>query len=145
MKATIILILSSIHFLLTAQPSCLQPENLKALDRQYEQALKNNNAEFFEAHLAEDFIWVHTHATAVDTKADLITRSRHPELSATGNPISRTSRDIVVIRHGPTAVVSGFTTVERESSSSVYSIMRTWVETQKGCKLLACQTMRIPD
>ena len=131
--------------LTTAQESCLEADNIKALDLQWEQALKNSDAAFFESRLADDFLWVHNHASAADTKADLIKRSNDPDASATGDPISRTSKDVQVLQLGSTTVLTGFTTVERETSSPKYNFMRTWVEVDGRCYLLASHTMHIPE
>ncbi len=131
--------------LLTAQQSCLEPENLKALDLRYEQALKNNDVAFFESHLADEYLWVHNHASATDTKEAILDRAKDPTKGATGNPIARESEDVKVIRYGNTAVVTGFTTVKRETSAPRYNFMRTYVEVDDQCLLLASHTMRIPD
>ncbi len=126
-----------------AQKSCIEPENLKNLDSQWEKALLDSNAEFLEAILADDFIWVHNHASMIDSREALLKRTSNP--NAPGNTKSRVSKDVKVIVLGSTGVVTGITIVDRGPSPTTYHFMRTYTEVDGKCYLLANHTMAIPD
>jgi hypothetical protein len=131
--------------LLQAQESCLTDTSILALDQQWEQAMMNSEVEFIDQLLADEFIWIHNHADFIDTRASLLERSADPNLGATGDVRSRISNDRTVHRLENTAVVKGFTVVDRGPSPTKYAFMRTYVETGNGCKLLANQTMAVPE
>lgn len=128
----------------TAQISCLDSEQLKKLDLTWEKALLESDASVFESLLTEDFIWVHNHASSIDTKASLIKRSTESSSGATGNPKSRISKDVETRVTGSTGVVTGFTIVDRGSTPILYNFMRTYVEVEGTCFLLANHTMDVP-
>ena len=44
-------------------------EQLVALDKGWERALLNSDVEFLDTLLAEEFVWVHNHASQIDGKA----------------------------------------------------------------------------
>lgn len=125
---------------------CLAPEALKRLDGQYEDALRVGDPDFMQSLLAEDFVWVHNHAVATEDKATLIGRldDEHEE------PMARRSEQVQHRRLNNTAVLSGFTTVEKaprevggEVRGNKYHFMRTYVIVGSRCYLLANQTMKV--
>ncbi|MEQ9265921.1 MAG: nuclear transport factor 2 family protein [Balneolaceae bacterium] len=130
---------------LMAQVSCLDSERLKSLDLKWEEALKESDASFFESLLVDDFIWVHNHASSIDTKESLIKRSLESSSGATGNPRSRISKDVETIIVGSTGVITGFTIVDRGSAPILYNFMRTYVEIEGKCFLVANHTMDVPE
>ena len=122
---------------------CLAPEALKALDYQYEQALRTGDREFLQQLLRPDFVWVHNHAVAHEGKADLLAR-----LGADYQPPkSRESSEVVVIRSDETAVIHGLSTVDKFTDgprrANSYRFMRTYVLQEGECYLLAGQTMKV--
>lgn len=130
---------------LMAQVSCLDSERLKNLDLKWEKALKESDANFFESLLVDDFIWVHNHASSIDTKESLIKRSLESSSGATGNPRSRISKNVETVIVGSTGVITGFTTVDRGSTPILYNFMRTYVEIEGKCFLVANHTMDVPE
>ncbi len=123
--------------------SCNSKQSVKGLDAKYENALKVSDVDFLEHLLSQNYIWVHNHGRFVDTKDTLVGRAKDASSSATGNPRSRTQRDVKVLNIDKTWVVSGFTEVDRGESPITYAFMRTYVQNNKGCKLLAAQTMAL--
>lgn len=130
---------------LVAQVSCLDSEQLKSLDLTWEKALMESDVSLFESLLVEDFLWVHNHASSIDTKASLIKRSKESSSGATGNPRSRISKDVETRVIGSTGVITGFTIVDRGSTPILYNFMRTYVEINGNCFLLANHTMDVPQ
>ena len=129
----------------SGQSSCLDPSALKTLDSKWEKALLESDAEFLRDIMAEEFIWVHNHAGTIDTKAGLLRRATDPSRGATGSPRSRKQSDVEARVLGSTGVVTGFTLVDRGPSPTRYSFMRTYVEVDGHCILLANQTMASPE
>ena len=129
----------------SAQENCMTPDNLKKLDASWEKALLELNLEFFENTLSEDFIWVHTHATKIDSKKSLLEEAKKNLERNINDTKSRICRDVKVIISGSTGVVSGFTTVDRGPKPITYHFMRTYVKTEGKCYLLANHTMAIPE
>lgn len=128
-----------------AQDSCLNPEKLKALDASWELAQLQSDTEFLESILAEDFIWVHNHANTIDNKAAVLNRANRYKSSKTQNARSRMSKDVSVIVSGTTGIVSGFTIVDRGPGPTRYHFMRTYVEINGQCFLIANHTMAVPE
>ncbi|WP_020210678.1 nuclear transport factor 2 family protein [Gilvimarinus chinensis] len=122
---------------------CLEPEALKTLDYQYEQALRTGDREFLQQLLLPDFVWVHNHAVAHESKADLLARLG-PGYQA---PKSREPSDVKVIRTATTAVIHGLSTVDKFTDgprqANSYRFMRTYVKQGDECRLLAGQTMKV--
>ena len=129
---------------LAAQGSCLDPGALVQLDGEWERALLESDAERLAAMLADDFIWVHDHASLTDTKSSLLERASDPAVGATGATRSRVSSDVVARVLGSTGVVTGFTEVDRGPGPTTYNFMRTYVEISGTCLLLANHTMQVP-
>ena len=124
---------------------CLQPDKLKMLDQQYEEALRVADVDFLQTLLAEDYVWVHNLAVAMESKSVLLQRLKDQQEIAK----ARRSHDITVHRLGNTAVLSGLSTVDKNNPdgktfrTSRYRFMRTYVEDKSGCRLLAVQTMKV--
>ncbi len=129
---------------ISAQENCMNPESLKKLDATWEKALLELNLDFLETTLSEDFIWVHTHAVKTDDRNTLLAEVKNNLSSTINNTRSRISRDVKVIISGTTGVVTGFTTVDRGPSPTTYNFMRTYVQSEGKCYLLANHTMAIP-
>ncbi len=128
-----------------AQESCLDTDNLIKLDAQWEKALLESDVEFLAFILADDFIWIHNHASLTDTKESLLKRASDPKSGATGKPRSRISKDVEVTVLGSTGIVTGFTIVDRGPAPTTYHFMRTYVAVAEHCLLLANHTMAIPE
>lgn len=125
---------------------CLEADALKRLDGQYEDALRVGNPEFMRVLLADDFVWVHNHAVAAEDKATLVGRLGEGHEV----PLARRSEQVAYRRLDNTAVLSGFTTVEKapheeggEVRGNKYHFMRTYVAVEGECHLLSNQTMKV--
>ena len=132
-------------FSASAQERCLNQENLKKLDASWEKAQLELNFDFVKSLLAEDFIWVHNHANTIDNKTAVLERVKRYLSSNNQNTKSRISKDVKVIIYGTTGIVSGFTIIDRGPSPTTYHFMRTYVENDGKCYLIANHTMAIPE
>ena len=126
-----------------AEESCLDPAALIQFDSEWERSLLEVDVAWLEMHLAEEFIWVHNHATLVDSKGTLLspTRIARAESSPTQ---SRVQSDVEVRVVGSTAIVTGFTVVDRGTGTKRYNFMRTYAVDSGRCFLLGNHTMEIP-
>lgn len=129
----------------SAQESCLSPDNLIKLDASWEKALLELDLEFFEHTVSKDFIWVHTHATKIDSKNSLLAEAKKNLNNNSNDTKSRISKDVKIIVSGATGIVTGFTTVDRGPIPITYNFMRTYVQTEGKCYLIANHTMAIPE
>ncbi len=125
--------------------TCLDPTALRRLDGEWERSLLESDLAFLRTILAEDFVWVHNHASGIDTRDALLARAADPAVGASGAPRSRVSSDVEVRVLGSTGVVSGFTVVDRGPGPTRYHFMRTYVEAAGRCVLLANHTMEVPE
>jgi ketosteroid isomerase-like protein len=132
-------------FLLLSCSLMAQTKELIALDLAWEKALLTSDVTFLEKVLADDFVWVHNHASLIDGKKEAVARAKRIQAGETDNTRNRTSRDQKVVMLGETAVVSGYTVVDRGPSPVTYHFMRTYVKAGGEFKLLANHTMAIPD
>ena len=130
---------------LSAQESCINKENLKKLDASWEKAQLELNFDYVKSILAEDFIWVHNHANTIDNKSAVLERIKRHINSNNKSTKSRVSKDVKVIISGNTGIVSGITIIDRGPSPITYHFMRTYVEDNGKCYIIANQTMAIPD
>ncbi len=128
-----------------AQRSCMTEANIKALDAQWEEAILNPDPDFMESLLAEKFIWVHNHYSSVDTKESAIESRKRQKANGGSNIKSRIQSDVKVAITGNTAIVTGFTNVDREVNPAKYHFMRTYVEINGKCFLVGNHTMAIPE
>jgi len=120
-------------------------EQLLELDIAWEKALLTSDATFLENLLAEDFVWVHNHASLVDGKTNAVERAKRIQAGQADNTKGRVPRDQQVVILGNTGVVSGFTVVDRPPSPVTYHFMRTYAWIDGRFFLLANHTMAIPD
>lgn len=125
--------------------SCLPLDELIARDAHYEEATRVGDAGFLNDLLADDFVWVHNLASAIEDKTVIIKRAQKP----TEIPKARTTSDLHAHVLDNTVVLRGLSNVDKWNPdgktwrTSRYQFMRTYVSTAKGCKLLAVQTMKV--
>jgi hypothetical protein len=98
-----------------------------------------------EATLAEDFVWVHNRASMVDSKEAAVQRTKNQKAQGTSNTKSRIQSEVKVAIAGKTAIVTGFTVVDRGPIPTKYHFMRTYVEVDGKCLLVGNHTMAIPE
>ena len=134
-----LLIISVSSFAQTTQ------EQLVALDKGWERALLNSDVEFLENLLAEEFVWVHNHASQIDGKAEALNRAKKIRAGQQDDTQDRSPRDHQVVILEQTAVVSGFTVVDRGPQPTTYHFMRTYALVAGKWKLIANHTMAIPE
>ncbi|MDG1276038.1 MAG: nuclear transport factor 2 family protein [Algoriphagus sp.] len=128
-----------------AQQSCMTEENIKALDAKWEEANLNPDPEFMESLLAEKFIWVHNHYSSVDSKETVVESRKRQKANGDSNNYSRTQSDVKVAITGNTAIVTGFTYIDRPVDPTNYHFMRTYVEIGGKCLLVGNHTMAVPE
>ncbi|MCL6259571.1 nuclear transport factor 2 family protein [Aquiflexum sp. TKW24L] len=145
MKRTI---LTSFVFCLLILSSVAQTQDhqkLIDLDLGWEKALLESDVDFLSNLLAVDFVWVHNHASLIDGKEAVVAKAKRIQAGQPNDTRGRVSRDQKVVILGNTAVVSGYTVVDRGKSPVTYHFMRTYVKEKGKYKLLANHTMAIPD
>jgi ketosteroid isomerase-like protein len=124
---------------------CLPPEALIARDAQYEEAMRVGDVAFLQNLLADDYVWVHSLASSIDTKPVLLERLKNQKTT----PKARTTSDVKAQALGDTVVLRGRSTVDQWNAdgktwrSNRYQFMRTYVNVGGECKLLAVQTMKV--
>ncbi len=124
---------------------CLPAAELIARDAQYEEALRVGDVPFLQAWLADDYVWVHTLASAIETKAVVLARAAKPPVI----PKARTTSGVHAHVLGDSVVLRGLSTVDQWNAdgktwrSARYQFMRTYVAVDGNCKLLAVQTMKV--
>lgn len=130
---------------IAAAAPCLPSAQLIERDAQYEEAMRVGDVPFLQNLLADDYVWVHTLASAIDTKAVVLARAARPDPGYK----SRSTGDVKVHVQGDTAVVRGLSSVEQWNAdgktwrTNRYQFMRTYVNVDGHCKLLATQTMKV--
>jgi hypothetical protein len=147
MKSLILSFLVSLiaFFSAIAQQTCMTVENIIALDAKWEMSNLHPDPDFVEATLAEDFVWVHNHASMVDTKEVAVQRAKNQKAQGTSNTKSRIQSEVKVAITGKTAIVTGFTVVDRGPIPTKYHFMRTYVELDGKCLLVGNHTMAVPE
>jgi ketosteroid isomerase-like protein len=124
--------------------ACLPADGLVERDRQYEAALATGNVAFLRGLLADDYVWVHTLGAELETKPVLLARMARPTRFR-----SRTTEGVQVRLLGDTAVLHGVSIVEQWNAdgetfkTNRYQFMRTYVNVDGRCRLLAGQTMNL--
>ena len=126
-----------------AEDSCLDPGALVKLDSEWERALLEVDVAWLETHLATEFIWVHDHAGLVDSKKTLLTPARVARAKASPTR-SRVQSEVEARVLGTTAIVTGFTVVDRGTNAKRYNFMRTYTAISGRCLLLGNHTMVVP-
>ncbi|WP_297335404.1 nuclear transport factor 2 family protein [Algoriphagus sp.] len=119
-------------------------QKLLELDLAWEKALLTSDVSFLENVLADDFIWVHDHASLIDGKKEVVNQAKRIQNGQKQTTRNRLSSDQKVIMLGQTAIVTGFTLVDRGPSPTTYNFMRTYAKIDGKFKLLANHTMAIP-
>lgn len=122
-----------------------QKEQLLQLDQGWEKALLESDVTFLENLLADEFVWVHNHASLIDGKEQALARANRIKAGQVDDTRNRTSRDREVVILGATGVVTGFTVVDRGPNPTTYHFMRTYALVDGKWKLLGNHTMAIPD
>ena len=120
-------------------------EQLVALDKGWERALLNSDVKFLDTLLAEEFVWVHNHASQIDGKAEALNRAKKIRAGQQDDTRNRSPRDHQVVILRQTAVVTGFTVVDRGPQPTTYHFMRTYALVAGKWKLIANHTMAIPE
>jgi hypothetical protein len=124
---------------------CLPVAGLIERDAQYEEAMRVGDVAFLQALLADDYVWVHTLASAIDTKAVVLARAKQPPVI----PKARTTSEVKAHILGDSVVLRGLSTVDQWNPdgktwrTNRYQFMRTYVNAGGNCKLLAVQTMKV--
>jgi ketosteroid isomerase-like protein len=124
---------------------CLSTDALIARDSQYEEALRIGDVPFLRDLLADDYVWVHTLGSQIETKAVILARSEKPATIYK----ARTTSDVHAHIQGDTVVLRGLSTVDQWNKdgktfrSNRYQFLRTYVNVGGACKLLAVQTMKV--
>ena len=124
---------------------CLPSAALIERDARYEEAMRVGDVAFLQDVLADDYVWVHSLASATDTRAVVLERARKPPVI----PKARTTSDVRAHALGDTVVLRGLSTVDQWNAdgktwrTSRYQFMRTYVTVGDQCKLLAVQTMKV--
>jgi ketosteroid isomerase-like protein len=130
-------------FAASAAP-CLPTDALIALDSKYEEALRTGDVPFLQTLLADDYVWVHTLGSQIETRSSLLARLAKPVVYK-----ARTTSDVHAHVQGDTTVLRGVSTTEQwnadgqTSRSNRYQFMRTYVSVAGACKLLSVQTMNL--
>jgi ketosteroid isomerase-like protein len=143
MKKILFLLCGALPLLASAAP-CLPAEALMARDAQYEEALRVGDLPFLRTLLADDYVWVHTLGSEIETRTSLLARLEKPVIYK-----SRTTSDVHAHVQGDTVVLRGVSTTEqwnadgKTSRSNRYQFMRTYVNVAGECKLLSVQTMNL--
>ncbi len=130
---------------MTTQAQTSDHQKLLELDLGWEKALLDSDEEFLENLLAEDFIWVHNHASLIDGKEAVIRLAKRIQEGQDDNTKRRISKDQTVLLLGNSGVVTGYTVVDRGPSPVTYHFMRTYAKVDGNYLLLANHTMAIPD
>lgn len=120
-------------------------QQILSLDQSWENALLDSDVSFLENLVAEDFVWVHNHAGLIDGKEAVIARAKRIQAGQKDDTRNRTSRDQQVVVLGSTAVVSGYTVVDRGPTPVTYHFMRSYAFADGQWKLLGNHTMAIPE
>jgi ketosteroid isomerase-like protein len=140
----LILSLAALLPLAASAAPCLPVEALIARDSQYEEALRVGDVAFLQTLLADDYVWVHTLGSQIETRTALLARLAKPVIYK-----ARSTSDVHAHVQGDTVVLRGVSTTEQwnadgqTSRSNRYQFMRTYVNVGGECKLLSVQTMNL--
>ncbi|SFB43013.1 nuclear transport factor 2 family protein [Algoriphagus aquimarinus] len=146
MKPTYLLTLLALAFCFsTTAQTCLTEASIKALDAQWEEKNLNPEPEFFKNILSDNFTWIHNHVSSVDNKESVVKRAERQVANDGSNTRSRIQSEVKVAITGKTAIVTGYTIVDRGPTPIKYHFMRTYVEVDGKCLLVGNHTMAIPE
>lgn len=140
----LLLSLAALLPLAASAAPCLPVDALIVRDSQYEEALRVGDLPFLQTLLADDYVWVHTLGSEIETRTSLLARLAKPVVYK-----SRSTNDVHAHVQGDTVVLRGVsTTVQwnadgQTSRSNRYQFMRTYVNVAGECKLLSVQTMNL--
>lgn len=129
---------------LAAAAQCLPVPALIERDTQYEEALRVGDAAFLKTLLAEDYVWVHTLGSQIESRDSLLARLAKPVVYK-----ARFTSDVHAHTQGDTVVLRGVSTTEQWNADGTtwrtnrYQFMRTYVNVAGQCKLLSVQTMNL--
>ncbi|WP_339753243.1 nuclear transport factor 2 family protein [Algoriphagus aquimarinus] len=146
MKPTYLLTLLALAFCFSATAqTCMTEASIKALDAQWEEKNLNPEPEFFKNILSDNFTWIHNHVSSVDNKESVVKRAERQVANDGSNTRSRIQSEVKVAITGKTAIVTGYTIVDRGPTPIKYHFMRTYVEVDGKCLLVGNHTMAIPE
>ncbi|MRW89693.1 DUF4440 domain-containing protein [Duganella sp. FT80W] len=143
MKKLLLSLAALLPVLASAVP-CLPVAALVERDSRYEEALRVGDVAFLKTLLADDYVWVHSLGSQIESRASLLARLEKPVVYK-----SRTTSDVHGHTQGDTTVLRGVSTTEQWNADGVtwranrYQFMRTYVNVDGQCKLLAVQTMNL--
>jgi len=129
---------------LAAAAPCQPVPALIERDTQYEEALRVGDAAFLKTLLAEDYVWVHTLGSQIESRDSLLARLAKPVVYK-----ARFTSDVHAHTQGDTVVLRGVSTTEQWNADGTtwrtnrYQFMRTYVNVAGQCKLLSVQTMNL--
>ena len=127
-----------------ADDRCLDPDSLVEFDSEWERALLVADVAWLERYVADEFVWVHNHASMVDSKETLLARADVARAKGSSTR-SRVQSEVEARVVGSTGVVTGFTVVDRETGAKRYNFMRTYAVVLGRCLLLGNHTMVVPE
>lgn len=143
MKRILLSVAACVPLISSAAP-CLPAAALIALDTRYEEALRTGDVPFLQSLLAEDYVWVHSLGSQIESRGSLLARLARPVVYK-----ARVTGDTHVHVQGDTSVVRGVSTTEQWNTDGAtwrtnrYQFMRTYVSVDGQCKLLSVQTMNL--
>lgn len=120
-------------------------QKILELDLGWEKAQLNADVAFLDNLIAKDFVWVHDHAGLIDGKEAVLNRAKKIQAGEPNNTKGRVARDQKVVILENTAIVYGYTVVDRGPKPTTYHFMRTYVLKNGKYQLLANHTMAIPE
>jgi hypothetical protein len=123
---------------------CLEEQSIRDLDASYERAFQDLDFSWFEKTLHPQFVWVHDHATVIQRSKSELFEDLRAFAETSGSAQVRNQRDVEVSIVAKTAVVYGFTDVQRDGEDLTYHFMRTYSLIDDECLLLSNHTMAIP-
>ena len=143
MKKLLLSLAGTLPLMASAAP-CLPADALITLDLRYEEALRVGDVAFLRTLLADEYVWVHTLGTQIETRDILLARLAKPLVYK-----ARSTSEVQVHQQDGTSVVRGVSTTEQWTQdgttfrSNRYQFMRTYVNVAGTCKLLSVQTMNL--
>ncbi|MYM67130.1 DUF4440 domain-containing protein [Pseudoduganella sp. FT55W] len=143
MKKLLFSLLVALPLISSAGP-CLPASALIERDSQYEEALRVGDVPFLQSLLADEYVWVHSLGSQIETRSGLLARLEKPVVYK-----ARSTSDVHVHVQGDTSVVRGVSTTEQWNADGTtwrtnrYQFMRTYVNAGGQCKLLSVQTMNL--